>query len=367
MLKIVDVSSYQGNYSVGSHGEDGVIIKATEGLGYVNPYCDYVAQQAISRGLPWGLYHYANGNNPWSEAQYFIDNVKGYLKGNNLPILFLDWEGGNNSAWGNGAWAAQFISRIKYLTGHQAGIYSGQDGVNQTSAYLSSSAPLWFAGYPTMADVGWNPSDFLFSTRSWATLTGWQFSSNPVDKSLFYVDRNGWNKIAGNTASASTAPILTPSNPSIVNVNVTYQLRHLNGSWNSPVTNFGDGDNGFAGDPNHEHDLLAISVSHGTLKYRVHTIAGWLSWVQQGNINDEVNGCAGNPGQIIDGVQMIYITPNGEPYQQAYYRSQTTQRAGYLNVCCDDGNSIPGFDSWAGIIGEPMDRLQIAISSSNPF
>jgi hypothetical protein len=58
---------------------------------------------------------------------------------------------------------------------------------------------------------------------------------------------------------------------------------------------------------------------------------------------------------------MYYTTPSGETYQQAYYRSQTTQRANYLGTCADNG-SVAGYDSFAGMLGEPLDRLQIHIN-----
>ncbi|WP_409043245.1 N-acetylmuramoyl-L-alanine amidase [Latilactobacillus sakei] len=173
----------------------------------------------------------------------------------------------------------------------------------------------------------------------------------------------------GGSASTPTKPVTpTPSKPT-PKVNVTYSLRNLNGGWNGDVTNFNNSDsNGFSGVPNGRHDLLTVSVNHGSVKYRAHTVGhGWNGWITGSNKNDTVNGCAGIAGHPIDGVQVIYITPNGEGYQQAYYRSQTTQRAGWLAVACDDGNSINGFDGFAGMIGEPLDRLQIGIADHNPF
>ena len=167
------------------------------------------------------------------------------------------------------------------------------------------------------------------------------------------------------TSPATTAPVA--SDAKTVGTDVTYSLRSLNGGWLDNVTNFGSGDNGFAGLPNKQHDYLTVSVNHGSVKYRVKTTEdGWLGWVNDSNRNDLANGAAGIAGHAITGVQIIYNTPAGEAYQQAYYRSQTTQRSGWLGVCADDG-SIAGFDSWAGIDGEPLDRLQIKIASTNPF
>lgn len=184
---------------------------------------------------------------------------------------------------------------------------------------------------------------------------------------------SSWNKDDGTWFNP--IPILqggsmpTPPNPGPKNftTNVRYGLRVLGGSWLPEVTNFNNTNDGFAGYPNRQHDMLYIKVDKGQMKYRVHTAqSGWLPWVSKGDKSDTVNGAAGMPGQAIDGVQLNYITPKGEKLSQAYYRSQTTKRSGWLKVSADNG-SIPGLDSYAGIFGEPLDRLQIGISQSNPF
>lgn len=200
-MKVTDVSSWQGTYTVGSHGEDAVIVKATGGTTYKNPYFEYVANQAVTQNKPWGIYHYAgdySSSSGVAEARYFVNNIKDYLNVANKPVLILDWESGGNSNWGNGAWVREFIDEVKRLTGVQPGIYTGSEGVAQTDSYVANDAWLWFAGYPTMADVGWSPMPFPYSIDSWSVLTGWQFSSTPIDKSLFYLDTDAWNKLANN-------------------------------------------------------------------------------------------------------------------------------------------------------------------------
>jgi len=144
--------------------------------------------------------------------------------------------------------------------------------------------------------------------------------------------------------------------------NVTYDLHQLNGTWLGEVTNFSnDPVNGFAGNPNHAHDALVMKVSHGSVKYRVHTVQdGWLPYVTGYDRRNAANGFAGIMGHAIDGVQIYYTTPAGETFQQAYYRSQTTKRAGWLPSVRDDTD-------FAGMLGEPLDRLQIKIGTVNPF
>ncbi|BCX29453.1 peptidoglycan amidohydrolase family protein [Latilactobacillus curvatus] len=210
--------------------------------------------------------------------------------------------------------------------------------------------------------------------QNWLECTAWKGLGETIqshdarwlmnDQPYFYVYRQG-EGATNPTTPATPNPVPSGPTPS---VNVTYALRNLNGAWNSDVTNFSGGDDGFAGMPNGQHDLLTISVNHGSVKYRAHVLGGgWQDWVTGSNKNDAVNGCAGLAGVPIDGVQVVYITPNGEGYQQAYYRSQTTQRGDWLDVACDDGNTYKNFDDFAGMIGEPLDRLQIGIYSSNPF
>ena len=180
--------------------------------------------------------------------------------------------------------------------------------------------------------------------------------------------KNGTGSTPSGTTPASTTakPSATKSVPK---VNVHYGLRQLGGAWLGEITNAGSGSTGFAGLPNHKHDLLYAKVDHGTLKYRTHTLGGgWEAWVSKGNKADTVTGCAGVPGKVIDGVEIIYITPSGEEYHQAWYRSQTVARSGWLGTVCDDGGSVTGYsDSYAGVLGEALDRLQISIGTNNPY
>lgn len=200
-LKIVDVSSHQGNYIVGSNGEDGIIIKATQGTGYVNPNLDFVAQQAISKNLPWAIYHYAGGGDAINEADTFLNASDKYLKGNNPPNLILDWEEYQNNAYGNGSWAETFLNRVKEKTGLQSGIYGNSNDMAQMPDSVTQSAWLWFAGYPSSNDVGWNPIAFPYSIGKFPVLTGWQFSSTPLDKSLFYLSVDEWKQLGKNQSN----------------------------------------------------------------------------------------------------------------------------------------------------------------------
>lgn len=176
---------------------------------------------------------------------------------------------------------------------------------------------------------------------------------------------------------AGSAPVPTPKPPTpkppvsnkknLGKVNVYYKAK-VGGQWLPEVKNFNNNnDDGYAGIPCKGFQAFAVKVDKGAVKYRAHIKGGsWLPYVTGYNVNDFNNGYAGD-GREIDGVEVYYITPEGYEYQQAWYRSQTADRAGWLGVCCDDGNSVAGYDGWAGMYGESMDRLQICISDRNPF
>jgi GH25 family lysozyme M1 (1,4-beta-N-acetylmuramidase) len=226
---------------------------------------------------------------------------------------------------------------------------------------------LWIAAYPDY-NVRSTPYWGTFPTMDGVAI--WQFTSTYINGGL-----DGNIDLTGITHNGYDGKTPTPSKPdkpakptNKKSVDVTYAFHQKGGSWYSNVKNFGSGNNGYAGAPYHANDLLYLKVNHGTIKYRVHTIEDgcWLPWVKKANKNDTVNGVAGIKGHTIDGVQMYYTTPSGETYQQAYYRSQTTQRANYLGTCADNG-SVAGYDSFAGMLGEPLDRLQIHINDNSKY
>lgn len=370
MLKFIDISNWQDGINLEAvlQSVDGVIVKATESTNYVDAKCDNFFQRAKASGKKLGFYHFARPGDAVAQADFFYNNCRNYFK---QAIPVLDWEVGVDVAWVN-----RWCARIHELTGVYPWVYANAWRFNQGTVDLNCGR--WVAGYPgTITDPSYGLTHDMPYTVNNGVVCAWQFTSSGrisgyggnLDCNVFYGSAAAWDKYAGGSAGSYVpAGPSAPAAPS-ASVNVTYALRKLNGAWWPDVTNFNNANgDGYAGAPNQQHDLLAIKVDHGSIRYRVHTVkSNWLPWVSGFNKNDVVNGCAGNPGEAIDGVQVYYETPSGETYQQAWYRSQTTQRAGWLGVCCDDGKSVKGYDGWAGLIGEPMDRLQIAIGTSNPF
>ena len=206
MLRVVDVASHQAGIVTGALDCDAVICKATEGIGYVNPYCDEHYQSAKAAGKLLGVYHYASGGNPEAEAEFFINNVQGYL---HEAILVLDWESGDNSAWGDSSWVARFCAHVVALTGINPMIYVQRSAANQCVGL--GDYGIWLAEYPDYAARGWGDyvepnysGDYaMHQFTSSGAISGW---SGPLDLSLFFGDENAWKAYAGATGQSVPAP-----------------------------------------------------------------------------------------------------------------------------------------------------------------
>ncbi len=162
------------------------------------------------------------------------------------------------------------------------------------------------------------------------------------------------------SASNSNTNTSNSSSTSKVFPTVTYKVR-VGGSWLPAVTNWDD----YAGIKGKSITDLAIKVSKGTVKYRVHIKGGnWLPYVTGYNTNDSNNGYAGN-GKIIDAIDVYYTTPSdvrathGKPLK-AKYRVSPINGGYYSNQY--DNETHNGQDGYAGSFGKAIDRVQITLA-----
>lgn len=212
-MRGIDISHHNGwpfdYYTAKAYEEsDFVIIKATQGVSY--KYVGYFApamQKALADGKLVGAYHYAGGNDPVKEADYFISIVKPYL---GKTILALDWEEGQNSAWHkNTTWCSKFVERVKEKTGLTCFLYTGMDGFRDCKN-LANKVPLWFVGYPT-SNNSWAipkwPSHY--STKPWTHYDIWQYTSggNKIDRDITNMTPAKWGTYTV-SETASTEPVV---------------------------------------------------------------------------------------------------------------------------------------------------------------
>ena len=206
-----DISNWQAGINAGALPADIVIVKATEGLNFVDKYCEGFYQSAKKAGKLLGHYHFARNNSPEAEAQFFWKNTKNYSR-ESVPILDME-----DASIGNvQAWCERFATKYYELSGVYPMIYTSASWLAKfKKSWLQEKCALWLAGYPTPATT-WHTGTPPYSIAPWTTITGWQFTSSfayagrKLDANLFYVDRDGWKKIAGGTTNTNTPQKPTP-------------------------------------------------------------------------------------------------------------------------------------------------------------
>ena len=218
-LNGIDISSYQSGIDLTVVPCDFVIIKATQGTGYVNPDCDRAYQQAKRAGKLRGTYHYVGGGNAVAEADYYVNNIKGYIKDG---LLAIDWEAEQNGAWGNEAYLEQLVRRVIERTGVKPLIYSMASRYAQVAAVAKRlDCGLWIAEYADMNPTGyqahpWREGAYACAIRQYAStgrLNGW---GGNLDLNIAYMTREQWAKYVnpgGKPAVAPSKPAPAPAKP----------------------------------------------------------------------------------------------------------------------------------------------------------
>lgn len=221
-LRVIDAASHQGNMNQAAMDFDALIVKATEGTGYINPYCDGEFQEALKLGKKLGVYHFARNtlNSAEAEANYFIKNTKGYI-GKAVPVL--DWEDKKTS---DVAWALKWLQLVEKAYGCKPLIYMSEAVVNayNWSSVANGNYGLWVAKYAdyvpdynfNMAGAGKAPS-----VKWWSTIALWQWTSvgrlnghnGNLDCSVFYGDAAAWDKYVGKATSSGSTTTTKPVNP----------------------------------------------------------------------------------------------------------------------------------------------------------
>lgn len=221
MLKGIDISNWQAGLNINNLDIDFVIVKATEGIGFVDWCCDEWIQQAKEKGIKWGFYHFANNNDPITEAEFFVENCRDYF-GYGIPVL--DIEDNNISNWG--LYAELFTRRVHELTNVYPMIYTSAYALNKFAGYeCVDNCGLWCAGYPYPYPT-WTNDEFPYDYQPWDFVAIWQFTSSlcltgyngNLDGDYAYMDSNAWDKYAGakhgkpsgETSPEPTRPVLNP-------------------------------------------------------------------------------------------------------------------------------------------------------------
>jgi GH25 family lysozyme M1 (1,4-beta-N-acetylmuramidase) len=172
VLRVVDVSNNNGHVDfakVKADGADGVWLKVTEGIGFVDP--DYESNRAAAKaaGLKVGGYHFGHPqNNAQQELGFFLAHLK-LERGDLLPAL--DLETADSQSWARvGAFGLAFLHGLARRIGDRPVLYAGE--------YFMSSSGLLHAPFPKwVPDYGARPQAY----DAWQYTDGQAKYGPPID------------------------------------------------------------------------------------------------------------------------------------------------------------------------------------------
>lgn len=222
----IDVSVWQPANTPSLVAADFVIVKATEGTGYVNPHMDAQIKAARAKGKLVGLYHFATAKaGSDAEAAFFLRHAKKYL--DQGAVAVLDWEPLGLSHYTQ--WAEDWMRRVDHDTGKVTVIYMNLSvSALKSWTRFAKAHPLWLAYYGN--DQRFNGYATSFSppkTPGW-TLALWQYTQHgrlpgyggDLDLNRYFGGIAAWDKPTGaatkNVARVSIGPGANPELEEIV-------------------------------------------------------------------------------------------------------------------------------------------------------
>lgn len=212
-LNGIDISGWQEGIDLSAVAADFVIMKATQGTGFVSK--DFVRQyqQAKENGKLVGCYHYAEGGNYVAEANHFLDVV-----GNRVgeAILCLDWEGRDNPTFGENDfdWVKGFCDYVFSKTGVKPLVYIQKSAMERIDGI--GDYGLWIAQYPDYTPTGyqetpWNEGAYACAIRQYSSVGQISGYNGNLDLDKFYGDADSWRAYAAiNGENVSPEPTPQP-------------------------------------------------------------------------------------------------------------------------------------------------------------
>jgi GH25 family lysozyme M1 (1,4-beta-N-acetylmuramidase) len=188
LLSGADISKHNGE--IVTNG-DFVIVKATEGVGYVDPRFEENVQNALNNSQLTGVYHYARpdtGNTPSVEAEHFVETIKPYL---GKVMLVLDWE--EEEAIDNTLWVSSWMWEVYQKTGVRPVLYtSASVAADYNWAGISSEFDLWVACYTQDSAELPNYEISDYDLSEWRTII-WQYSTaGELDRNVSSLTAEEW-------------------------------------------------------------------------------------------------------------------------------------------------------------------------------
>lgn len=339
----IDVSRWQPANITELVDYDFVIIKATEGTSYVSPYCDQQYQKAKARGKLVGVYHFASGLDAVAEANFFVDNVQGYI---GEAVLVLDWEA--NAISRGREWVRAFVKQVKARTQVPPMIYgsaSPMAAADIPGIAREENCGLWVAAYPSSAPTGYRDEPQLLGSviRQYASTGRLPGYNGNLDLNRSVLTPDQWRAYAkGGRDGSAPAPAPQPAKKS--NDQVASEV--LAGAW-------GNGED-------RRNKLSAAGYDYAVIQALVNQKLGGTPAKKSNEqiANEVVGGLWGNgddrkqrlqnAGYDYNAIQDLVNKKVGAPAQStAQYFTVPSGPAGYLgNIASRFGTTVAQLVAW---------------------
>lgn len=335
----VDISEFQQNIDFNKMKNDGikaVIIRAGYGreVSQKDSMFESHFRNAKNANLKIGVYWYSYAdsvNDAEKEAKACLECIKN--KSLDMPIYY-DLEDSSQLHLGKTKIteiAERFCETVKE-NGYRAGVYANLNWFNNYFDYkrLKSKYSIWLAQYNDKAELDCD----IWQNSSTGRVSGY---SGNIDTNVIYNDN-----IFGKSESKVAKPTLT------------YRV-FADGKWYSEVKGLSN----VAGRKKQAISAIALKVSKGKTRYRVHLLNGdWLPWVNGYDISDSDNGYAGIKGKVIDAVQVEF---EGVGNYKATYRVRKQGKSSFFDWQYNSEQDSSQ-DGYAGLFGNKIDGLQITLT-----
>ncbi len=240
-LNGVDISGWQAGIDLSALNADFVIMKATQGTGFVSKDFDRQYQQAKENGKLLGVYHYAEGGDYTAEANHFL-NIVGKCVGE--AILCLDWEGEDNPSFDRNdfEWVKGFCDYVFTKTGVKPLVYIQKSAMHNIDGI--GDYGLWIAQYPDYTPTGyqeipWNEGAYACAIRQYSSVGQISGYDGNLDLDKFYGDSDAWRAYAAvNGESTSPEPVISTPDGSILEL-AERTMKGEFGDGNDRKTNLG--------------------------------------------------------------------------------------------------------------------------------
>ena len=337
-ITCVDISEFQQGINFNKMKNDGikaVIIRA--GYGRESSQKDSMFEShyknAKSENMMIGVYWYSYADSVGDaekEAKACLECINN--KSLDMPIYY-DLEDNSQTKLGKAKLteiAERFCETIK-KSNYRAGVYANLNWFNNYLDYdkLKKKYSIWLAQYNSVNELNCD----IWQNSSTGKINGY---GGNIDTNVIFND---------SVFSKSESKVEKPT--------LTYRV-YADGKWYNEVKGLSN----VAGRKKQAISAIALKVSRGKIRYRVHLLNGdWLPWVDGYDINDSNNGYAGIKGKVIDAIQVEF---SGVGDYKATYRVRK-QHADFWDWQ-HNTEKDSSQDGYAGLLGTKIDGLQITLT-----